>query len=865
MSKEIVTEAKKIRKKREKGPKTVILEEPIKFNGDLFSNNSKVVEQPEIDLNTKVRSREQIVVERYNPEIDKGLTLQDVESRMMAGLVNNTSTGSSKTILGILLSNIFTWFNILTIGIAIWLLTSNAPLKQLTFLVIIIANLVIGIIQEIKAKKTIDNLSLLSAPTAIVIRNGVETEIAIHNIVIDDIINFSGGKQISADAVVRKGVIEVDESLLTGESDIIVKREGDPLYSGSFVVSGKASAQVVAVGDDIYVQQLTNQAKKYRRPKSELFSSLNLIIRIIGIIILPMGAALYYLMHKSGMEYSDIVASTSGAMIGMIPSGLFLLTSSALAVGVIRLAQNNTLVQELYCIEMLARIDVLALDKTGTITDGTMTVNSIIEYQNKTGLTIKNIMSAILNAQEERNLTSQALEDRFGTARRIRHVAQIPFSSARKHSAVSFEKYGTFILGAPEFILKKDNKTLTLYEEIEKQAKQGYRVLLLAHSKDIIEDDKIVGTVSPLALIMIEDTIRPDAIETIDYFKKSGVEIRVISGDNPMTVARIAQRAGILNSNKYISLDGLTDNEVIASAAEYTIFGRVNPNQKKLLVQALKNNGHTVAMTGDGVNDILALREADTSIALASGSEAARNVAHLVLLDSNFSSMPKVVQEGRRVINNIQKLSGLFLAKTLFTIFLAIVAILGNGVYPIKPNQLEPINMLAIGLPAFFLAMETNNDRVEGSFLKNVLKGALPGALVILINSLIIYALSGPLEMVVNGDRSVQTTLIVITATVTMFILLMKISLPFNRFRFLIFSSMVFIFLILIFLRPDFFDLAPFFSGMPTSDHPPLNLPQILLMLVLIQGTYPLLYVFSNLTKWIKQLMNKITEALTSL
>lgn len=860
MSKELVSSNKKRREKREKGPKTVILEEPIKFNGNLFSS-AKPIEQPEIDLNTRVRSRDDIVVERYNPDVDKGLTLNEVEARMMAGYINKVNTGSSKTIAGILFTNTFTFFNILTIGIAVWLLTSQAAIKQLDFLVVILANLVIGIIQEIKAKKTIDNLSLLSAPTAIVIRNSLEIEIAINNIVIDDIIKLTGGKQISADAVVREGTLEVDESLLTGESDIIIKKHGDPLYSGSFVVSGKAMAQVVAVGSDIYVQKLTSQAKKYKKPKSELFSSLKLIIRIIGVIILPMGGALYYLMNRSGVPYETIVLKTSGAMIGMIPSGLFLLTSSALAVGVIRLAQNNTLVQELYCIEMLARIDVLALDKTGTITDGTMTVNSIIEYENKTGLTFKNIMSAMLNAQEERNLTSQALEDRFGTAKRIRHVGQIPFSSARKHSAVSFEKHGTFILGAPEFIIKKNNNNLTLYEEIEKQAKSGYRVLLLAHSKEIIKDDQIVGSVSPIGLIMIEDTIRPDAIETIDYFKKSGVEIRVISGDNPMTVARIAQRAGIVNANKYISLEGLTDNEVIAAAGEYTIFGRVSPNQKKVLVQALKNNGHTVAMTGDGVNDILALREADTSIALASGSEAARNVAHLVLLDSNFSSMPKVVQEGRRVINNIQKLSGLFLAKTLFTVLLAIVAIISQGVYPIEPSQLSPINILVIGVPTFFLAMESNNQRVEGKFLVNVLKGALPGALVILINSLIIFGMSNALGM----SEQVKTTLIVLSATVTMFILLIKITMPFNKFRFYIVGTMVLIFLVIIFLRPDFFELIPFMRLTIMKDTDPLTISQILLLIVLIQGTFPLLYIFSNIVKWVKKIINKITGVLTSL
>src|SRR5690554_5802988 len=788
MSKDITQEVKrKTKKKNNKGPKTIYAEEPIKFKGALFEQSTVKSEYENLDLSHKVKNRDEVVVERYNPDIDKGLTLPEVEARLMAGYANEVSTGSSKTILGIIFSNLFTFFNILTYGIAIWLITAGAPAKQLDFLIIITANLIIGIYQEVRAKKTIDNLSLLSAPTAIVVRDGVEVEIAITSLVIDDIMRLNGGKQISADAVLRSGTIEVDESLLTGESDVIVKRAGDPLYSGSYVVSGNGYSQVVAVGDDIYVQKLTSQAKKYRKPKSELFSSLKLIIRTMGVIIIPIGITLFILMtnmtNNELEEYQEVVLKTSGAIIGMIPSGLFLLSSTALAVGVIRLAQNNTLVQELYVIEMLARIDVLCLDKTGTITDGTMSVHSTIELENKTGLTFKNIVSILLNAQEEANLTSKALADRFGTAKRLRSVETIAFSSERKYSAASFEKYGTFVLGAPEFVIKKTGNNDNFFSEVEKQAKLGYRVLVVGHSTEMIADQKISGVVKPLGLIMIEDTIRPDAIETIEYFKKSGVQIRVISGDNPMTVSRVAQRAGIAGANKYISLDGLTDNEVIAAANEYIVFGRVSPNQKKILVEALKANGHTVGMTGDGVNDILALREADTSIALASGSEAARNVAHLVLLDSNFSSMPKVVAEGRRVINNIEKLSGLFLAKTLFSLLLAITAIIAKGSYPITPNQLMPINVLVLGLPTFLLAMESNNNKVEGNFLVNVIKGALPGAIVILINSLVIMGLKDLLFM----TDEVNTTLIVLSATATMFILLLKVCLPFNKFRTVLF------------------------------------------------------------------------------
>lgn len=856
---ELTKEVKKVKKTKTRGPKTVVIDEPIKLKGDPFQLKETNEPTYDFDLNSKARKKSDIVIERYNPDIDKGLTLEDVEARVMAGAVNDTSTGSSKTIVGILVSNIFTFFNLLMFGIAIWLMTAGAKFNQFEFMVIVTANLIIGIFQEIKAKNTIDKLSLLSAPTSIVIRDGIAVEVSVNSVVIDDIFKLTGGKQITADAVIREGTIEVDESLLTGESDIIVKKAGDSLYSGSFVVSGSAYAQVVAVGKDIYVQKLTNQAKKYRKPKSELFNSLKLIITSVGFIIIPIGITLYILMSKTDLSYQDIVLRTSGALIGMIPSGLFLLASTSLAVSVLRLADNDTLVQELYCIEMLARVDVLCLDKTGTITDGTMTVNSVIEYKNDTGLSFRNIISAMLNAQEERNLTSQALEDRFGTSKKIRSVANIPFSSARKYSAVSFEKYGTFILGAPEVVIKNNQTNKAFFEEVEKQSKYGFRVLVVAHSKDIIEDEKLKGTVYPLGLIMIEDTIRPDAVETIEYFKKTGVEIRVISGDNPMTVSKIAQRAGIPNANKYISLDGLTDNEVIAAANEYMIFGRVSPHQKKVLVQALKAQGHTVAMTGDGVNDILALREADTSIALASGSEAARNVAHLVLLDSNFSSMPKVVLEGRRVINNIQKLSGLFLAKTLFTILLSISAIISKGEYPIIPSQLTPINWFVIGIPTFFLAMESNHERVEGKFLLNVIKGALPGALVILINSLIVFWLSDVLHM----DYNVRSTLIVLSATATMFVLMFKICYPFNKFRLTIFLSMSILVVLLVFLRPDFVGLVPF-SQTNLVAHDPLTPSQIILLIALIQGSYPMLYILSNITRWIKMLFKKILTAISN-
>lgn len=847
--------------RKQKGPQTIIKEDLLRMQGDPLSLHAHLDDNQtgSFDVKDKVRSRDDIVVERYNPEVEEGLTTEEVELRVMAGLSNINDTGSSKSISNIIFTNIFTFFNFLNFGIAAWLISVSAKVSNLLFLGVVSANITIGIIQEIRAKKTIDKLSLLSAPTAHVIRDKDEVEIAVQEVVIDDILFLSSGKQIPADAVIRSGTIEVDESLLTGESDPILKKSGDTLYSGSYVISGSCYAQSTAIGKNIYIQKLTSQAKKYKKPASDLLGSLKTIIRIVGALILPIAAVLFYLMSTyTTLTYPEIVRSTAGAMIGMIPSGLFLLTSMALAVGVIRLAQNNTLVQELYCIEMLARVDTLCLDKTGTITDGTMTVKSIIEYKNETKLTLRNIVSAMLNAQNDQNLTSSALEERFGTAKRIRHKSLIPFSSSRKFSAVQFERYGTFAIGAPEFVLKDEYHLVD--KEVDKQSQEGYRVLAVAFSKEDILDNKLPKNLVPIALIMIEDTIRPDAIETIEYFKANNVDVKVISGDNPQTVARISQRAGIENADKFINLDGLPDKDVVRAAERYTVFGRVSPHQKKLLIESMKNNGRTVAMTGDGVNDILALREADTSIAMASGSEAARNVSHLVLLDSNFSSMPKVVSEGRRVINNVQRVSTLFLTKTIFSFLLAIMAIARQGAYPIEPSQLVLIDYLVIGIPSFFLALEPNNKQVKGRFLWNILKAALPGALVVMINSLIVFAFAGALNM----GKTEISTIIVITATVTSLTVLYRVSTPFNKMRRILFLLMVTSFILAIIFIPQFFDFAPFYAQdyYPVT---PLTVPQILLIIAIAQATYPLMYVMSNLYRWIKLFIKTVLNKLADM
>ena len=800
---------------------------------------------------------------RYNTDLENGLPSEVVEHRNQQELTNHKPTGSTKTIPAIILSNTFTFFNLLNYAIAAWIISAFGAqsVKYLFFVVIVTTNLVISIVQEIRSKLVIDKLSIMSAATATVLRDGEVYDIAINEVVLDDIVCLSSGKQIPSDAILVEGSIEVNESLLTGESDAIGKKVGDVIYSGSFVVSGNAKARVERVGKDNYIEKLTGQAKKYRKPKSELLGTLKTIITVVAIIIIPLGIVVFVrqwngLNWGGEFDYIDAVRTTSGAIIGMIPSGLFLLTSVALAVGVIRLAQNKTLVQELYCIEMLARVDCLCLDKTGTITDGSMAVRSVIEYQNDTGLTIKNAISAMQNALNDSNVTSVALEEKFGKGKRIKPKAMIPFSSARKFSAVEFDKFGTYMLGAPEFILT--DKFNIVADEVTKAAKGGYRVILLAHSNGSINETKVEGDIIPLALILIEDTIRPDAIETIDYFRQSGVEVKVISGDNPLTVSKISERAGIENAHRYISLDGLSDKEVIKAADQYTVFGRVSPSQKKLLVMTLKELGKTVAMTGDGVNDILALKEADCSIALASGSEAARNVSHLVLLDSNFGSMPKVVAEGRRVINNVQKVASLFLTKTIFSFLLAVYCCFIRR-YPIATNQLFLIDTFVIGIPSFILILEPNNNKFHGKFIVNVIKNALPGAAVVAFTTALVFFISPILGIESSGTINEVNTIIVLNATFTCFMVLYKVCRPFNVLRKVLYTLMAAAAAIMIIVLPDLFDIVNVFhisiSSLP-ADYPTMSSTGLLLLLVLMFANYPAIRLVENLKPFIKSVIN---------
>lgn len=789
--------------------------------------------------------------------LETGLTKEEVANRRQLGLTNVTNQGSTKTIKRIVFSNIVTFFNLINIFIASMLIYVGAY-KDIFFMGVVIANTIIGIIQEIKAKKTIDRLSLLQAPIGIVFRDGLEQEIDVQDIVLNDVLILKPGRQISADCIVLEGSIEVDESLVTGESDSIVKQVGDTLLSGSFVVSGVCKAEAVKVGKDAYVENLTKQAKVYRKPQSDLMKSLKIIVGVIGVFIIPVGLTLFYIQYDGGLgtlPLNDSIRATAGAVIGMIPAGLFLLTSVALAVGVLRLAQNNTLVQELYCIEMLARIDTLCLDKTGTITDGTMSVRSVVELDRGQKFAPKKIIPQMMNAFKDKNQTSEALIQKFGRDTKQPNVSKIiPFSSKRKYSAVSFEKMGTFAIGAPEFVLSKSSYA-ELESQVERFASQGLRVLVYATSTKQIQGDEL-PEMKANALILIEDTIRPDAILTIEYFKTHDVDVKVISGDNPVTVAHIAARAGINDADKYISLEGLSDKEVQESALKYQVFGRVNPHQKMILVKQLKSHGKTVAMTGDGVNDILALREADTSIAMASGSEAARNVSHLVLMDSNFASMPKVVNEGRRVINNVQRVATLFLTKTMFSIILVIIALLTRGRYPITPSQLFMIDFLVIGLPSFVLSLQPNHEQVRGKFLANVLSKAFPGALVVGLQTLIIMWLATP--SILNLTTEARSTLIVISATFTSFIVLYRVLKPFNGLKRILFGFMFITFITAVIFLPEFFEfnaLSVYYlrlSGSSTTTEM-LPLPALLLLIVMLQSSAVLITFFSKLPSWIKK------------
>lgn len=700
---------------------------------------------------------------RYETLPSVGLAAEQVAERRSDGLVNKVERTVGKSYAAIFLGNIFTFFNMLGLFIMVLMFALGA-FDNLFFSVVILANTFIGIIQEIKAKKSIEKLSIMSAPTANVVRGGVESEIAVSDLVLDDIVRLEAGKQIAADSVVLEGEIEVNEALLTGESVPVKKRTGDALLSGSFVVSGSCRARVDHIGSDNYVEKLSAKAKKYQKPNSQLMRSINAIIKVLAIIIFPLGIGTYFVSYADLGNVAEALTKAAGSMIGMIPSGMVLLTSVALAVSVIKLARNNALVQDLYCIEMLARVNVLCLDKTGTITDGTMSVEEVEMLADVKNFGV--LMANCLAATGDANQSALAMAQRFGKESTFSVNAVIPFSSARKYSAASFDGVGTIAVGAPGFVCKPTDATAV---KIEKYAARGKRVMLAAVSDGYITDDKL-PEMKEAAIIVVEDTVREDAVEIINWFKQNDVAVRVISGDNPLTVSVIAGKVGIENAEKYVSLEGMSDAEVIAAAGEYTVFGRVNPDQKALLIKTIKANGNTVAMTGDGVNDILAMKEADCAVAIAAGSEAARSVAHLVLMDSKFSSMPKVVREGRQVVNNIQNSSSLFLMKTTMTVFTTILMLILGQMYPFEPKNLYIIEFVVIGIPSFVLALRPNSARITGRFISNTLLKTIPSGLSLSLSVLIVYIYS-----TVNGIPTAGET-DVIALFVTMAAMAMTLS-----------------------------------------------------------------------------------------
>lgn len=724
-----------------------------------------------------------------------GLTDEEVRQRVEEGLTNRADISTDKTTKEIVISNVFTYFNLIFLVITI-LLIMVGSFRNLTFLPIIIGNTVIGIVQEIRAKKTLEKMSLLNAPRADVIRNGSVKQISTEGLVKDDVILLTAGKQICADAVVISGNIQVNESLLTGEADEVEKTEGSTLMSGSFVVSGECCARLEKVGNESYISKLSLEAKSMGdKEQSEMIRSINLIVKWVGIVIIPIGLILFWQSHfVNGESITKSVTSTVAAIIGMIPEGLYLLTTVALALSTMKLARKKVLLHDMKSIETLARVDVLCVDKTGTITEPDMKLKEIFLCKNsgadgtQTALTLDELKSLILdyaNASVDNNATMLALKayaaDALTNNTSALHrtaVSQQAFSSSLKYGSVTFSD-GTYLLGAPEFIMHEDFARIE--EEIIPYADKGDRVLLFARYDGENVENGINGSVTPLGFVALANPIRENAVKTFEYFKSQGVAIKVISGDNPRTVSRIAIQAGIESAESFVDAATLDTEDKIADAVnKYTVFGRVTPKQKKQLVKALQAKGHTVAMTGDGVNDILAMKDADCSVAMASGSEAAAQAAQVVLLDSDFAHMPDVVYEGRRVVNNIQRSASLFLVKNIFSLLLSLFSVILMVTYPLEPAQVSLISMFTIGVPGFLLALEQNKDRIKGHFITNVMLKALPGGLtdVIAVGALVVCG-----EVFCISDASIGTIATLVLSVVG-FMILFKISEPLNGMKY---------------------------------------------------------------------------------
>ena len=821
-----------------------------------------------------------------------GLTNEQVQERIAEGKVNVNENPNTRTYKQIILENTLTFFNFLNIALLVLVLFVRSY-KNSMFMGIILINTVIGIIQEIRAKKTIDKLAILTESKTVVLREGKKWSISTEKLVLDDLIFLKTGDQVPADVMVLEGTVEVNESLLTGESDNLSKSQGDELFSGSFVTSGEACCQVIHVGKDNYASQITSEAKEFKRHNSELRNSLNAILKVISIIIVPLGAMLFYKQYMIvGDTLKDSVVNMVAAVLGMIPEGLVLLTSVALTLGSMVLATKKTLVQELYCIETLARVDTLCLDKTGTITEGTMKVEDVQLYDTaqttvvqhtakfdpETGEPVQNvsalkpevtvsaekengqiqetvnsetvsqeerqklqeidhIMGNMMSVLHDQNATADALRKRFPSRNDLKLIHAIPFSSDRKYSGAVFEGRGTYLMGAAQFLFPEGNEELL--EHCSSYAQEGYRILVLAHSEQETKGTERPTGLEPLGLFLITDVIREEAPDTLAFFDSQGVDLKVISGDDPVTVSAIAKKAGLKNANHYIDATTIkTSEEMQRAVAECSVFGRVTPQQKKQMVQALQSQKHTVAMTGDGVNDVLALKEADCSIAMAAGSDAAKNIANVVLLDSNFGAMPHIVNQGRRVVNNIRSAASMFLIKTIFSVLLSLITIFFGDAYPFEPIQMSLISACAVGIPTFLLTQENNYNKIDHTFLRHVFMNAFPAAVTI---TGCVFTIMLVCQDVYHSNVMLNTACVLVTGWNYMSALRTVYS-PLNTYRKVIIYGMQFAFFISAVVLQDLLTLGSLEFGM------------IILVFVLMTFS-PIL--IETITEWIRRIYEK--------
>ena len=793
---------------------------------------------------TKDRSREEDErvrgeIVRVKPDYRAGLTEEQVRTRVENGWTNEEVAPPALTTKEIIHKNVFTYFNLIFLVLAI-LLCIVGSFRNLTFLPVIIANTMIGIIQEIRAKRVLEKLNVLNAPHAEVVRDGNVRKIDAIDLVIDDIVIFGAGNQICADAVVEEGEVRVNESLLTGESDEITKRRGDTLLSGSFIVSGKCHARLTSVGEDSYISRLTLEAGAMPEgEQSEMMRSLDRLVKVVGIALIPIGIVLFVQgFFFNGESFRESIVSMVAAVIGMIPEGLYLLASVAMVVSAMRLAKKRVLLHDMKSIETLARVDVLCVDKTGTITENSMCVNKVVRakgYEEETMPPLEEMIGDFVKEMEADNATMAALKEFFKENSGKKPDKVIPFSSTVKYSGVIYGE-DAYVLGAPEFVLRK--MFSEHQDKINQFAEKGYRVLVFAKYDGIPDGKALTGEANPLGYILLLNKVRKEAPSTFAFFEQQGVEIKVISGDNPLTVSETAKQAGIRNAERYIDARELkTEEELEEAARNYTVFGRVVPEQKRQLVHALKRQGRTVAMTGDGVNDVLALKDADCSVAMASGSDAAAQASQVVLLESDFSKMPEVVLEGRRVVNNIQRSASLFLVKNIFSFLLSLFSLAFMITYPLEPSQVSLITMYTIGIPAFFLALQPNKDIIRGHFLTNVVLKALPAGLtdVIAVGALVVF---GQTFDVPASDISTAATMLL---AIVGFMILYRICQPMNLFRRVIWIGCVVGMLGCSIFLPDLFAI----TGMSTKC--------IMLFVVFSIATEPVLRYLTRFVEWIRE------------